>query len=106
MGLLFNYWLLNFINNDFGLKFFDTSTVEVKNSNFMAHIARIHVTESLLDLSKFAFKCLNRIFPSNIPAEILTNVNSLQGKMRLSTDTIGLKRELAEYVLAKREYPF
>ena len=79
---------------------------QLKNSNFMAHIARIHVTESLLDLSKFAFKCLNRIFSSNIPAEILTNVNSLQGKMQLSTDTIGLKRELAEYVLAKKEYPF
>ena len=79
---------------------------QLKKSNFMAHVARIHVTESLLDLSKFAFKCLNRIFPSNIPAEILTNVNSLQGKMRLSTDTIGLKGELAEYVLAKKEYPF
>ena len=25
----------NFIDNDFGLKFFDTSSVEVKNSNFV-----------------------------------------------------------------------
>jgi len=78
----------------------------LKKSNFMTDIARIHVTESLLDLSKFSFKCLNRIFPSNIPEEILINVNSLQGKMQLSTDTIGLKRELAEYVLAKKKYPF
>ena len=75
-------------------------------SNFMADIARVHVAESLLDLSKFAFKCLNRIFPSNIPSEILTNVNALQGKIQLSTDTISLKRELAEYVLAEKKYPF
>ena len=78
----------------------------LEKSNFMTNIARIHVAESLFDLSKFAFKCLNRIFPSNIPAEILINVNSLHGKMQLSTDTIGLKRELAEYVLAKKKYPF
>ena len=75
-------------------------------SNFMADIARVHVAESLLDLSKFAFKCLNRIFPSNIPSEILTNVNALQGKIQLSTDTISLKRELADYVLAEKKYPF
>jgi len=75
-------------------------------SNFMADIARVHVAESLLDLSKFAFKCLNRIFPSNIPSEILTSVSVLQGKMQLSTDTIGLKKELAEYVLAEKKYPF
>ena len=75
-------------------------------SNFMADIARVHVTESLLDLSKFAFKCLNRIFPSNIPSEILNSVSVLQGKMQLSTDTIGLKKELAEYVLAEKKYPF
>ena len=75
-------------------------------SNFMADIARVHVAESLLDLSKFAFKCLNRIFPSNIPSEILNSVSVLQGKMQLSTDTIGLKKELAEYVLAEKKYPF
>ena len=75
-------------------------------SNLMADIARVHVAESLLDLSKFAFKCLNRIFPSNIPSEILTNVNALQGKIQLSTDTISLKRKLAEYVLAEKKYPF
>ena len=75
-------------------------------SNLMADIARVHVAESLLDLSKFAFKCLNRIFPSNIPSEILTNINALQGKIQLSTDTISLKRELAEYVLAEKKYPF
>jgi len=75
-------------------------------SNFMADIARVHVAESLLDLSKFAFKCLNRIFPSNIPSEILNSVSVLQGKMQLSTDTIGLKKELAKYVLAEKKYPF
>ena len=75
-------------------------------SNLMADIARVHVAESLLDLSKFAFKCLNRIFQSNIPSEILTNINALQGKIQLSTDTISLKRELAEYVLAEKKYPF
>ena len=75
-------------------------------SNFMADIARVHVAESLLDLSKFAFKCLNRIFPNNIPSEILNSVSVLQGKMQLSTDTIGLKKELAKYVLAEKKYPF
>ena len=75
-------------------------------SNLMADIARVHVAESLLDLSKFAFKCLNRIFPSNIPSEILTNINALQGKIQLSTDTISLKRELADYVLVEKKYPF
>ena len=75
-------------------------------SNLMADIARVHVAESLLDLSKFAFKCLNRIFQSNIPSEILTNINALQGKIQLSTDTISLKRELADYVLAEKKYPF
>ncbi len=70
------------------------------------NIVRINVTESILEINTLAIKCLNRIFSGHIPTKILDTTGDLQEKMQLSTDTMDLKRSLAEYILEKKVYPF
>jgi len=70
------------------------------------NIVRINVTESILEINTLAIKCLNRIFSGHVPTKILDTTGDLQEKMQLSTDTMDLKRSLAEYILEKKVYPF
>ena len=70
------------------------------------NIVRINVAESILEINTLAIKCLNRIFSGHIPTKILDTTGDLQKKMQLSTDTMDLKRLLAEYILEKKVYPF
>ena len=70
------------------------------------NIVRINVTESILEINTLAIKCLNRIFSGHVPTKILDTTEGLQEKMQLSTDTMDLKRSLAEYILEKKVYPF
>ena len=70
------------------------------------NIVRINVAESILEINTLAIKCLNRIFSGHVPTKILDTTGDLQKKMQLSTDTMDLKRSLAEYILEKKVYPF
>mgnify|MGYP002863174491 FL=1 len=70
------------------------------------NIVRINVAESILEINTLAIKCLNRIFSGHVPTKILDTTGDLQEKMQLSTDTMDLKRSLAEYILEKKVYPF
>ena len=70
------------------------------------NIVRINVAESILEINTLAIKCLNRIFSGHVPAKTLDSIRDLQKKMQLNTDTMDLKRSLAEYILDKKVYPF
>ena len=70
------------------------------------NIVRINVTESILEINTLAIKCLNRIFSGHVTTKILDTTGDLQEKMQLNTDTMDLKRSLAEYILEKKVYPF
>ena len=79
---------------------------EKESSRMTINIAKIYVTESLLDLRLMSSKCLHKIFPENIPTSIEEPVNSLIGKMTLKTDTITLKQSLGEFMFRQKDNPF
>ena len=70
------------------------------------NIVRINVAESILEINTLAIKCLNRIFSGHVPTKTLDSIRDLQKRMQLNTDTMDLKRSLAEYILEKKVYPF
>jgi thioredoxin-related protein len=70
------------------------------------NIAKIDVSESLLEIILMSGKCLNRIFSESTPKNIAGYANRLTSKMSLDTDIISLKRLLGEYMFEQKEYPF
>ena len=76
------------------------------NSVMAMNIAKIDVAESFLDIILMSGKCLNRIFESNTPKNISDTVEKLTSKMKLNTDTIMLKKLLAEYMFEQKKYAF
>ena len=70
------------------------------------NIAKIDVSESLLEIILMSGKCLNRIFSESTPKNIADYANRLTSKMSLDTDIISLKRLLGEYMFEQKEYPF
>jgi hypothetical protein len=77
-----------------------------ESSKMAYNIAKINVANFLLELKVLSSKCLNRIFSGSIPSKILSQVTQIQYIMKLDTDTISLKRDLGNYVLEKKDYPF
>ena len=70
------------------------------------NIAKIDVSESLLEIILMSGKCLNRVFSESTPKYIAVYANRLTSKMSLDTDIISLKRLLGEYMFEQKEYPF
>ena len=70
------------------------------------NIAKIDVSESLLEIILMNGKCLNRIFSESTPKKIADYANKLTSKMSMDTDIISLKRLLGEYMFEQKEYPF
>ena len=70
------------------------------------NIAKIDVSESLLEIILMSGKCLNRVFSESTPKYIADYANRLTSKMSLDTDIISLKRLLGEYMFEQKEYPF
>jgi len=77
-----------------------------ESSKMAYSIAKINVANSLLEIKVLSSKCLNRIFSGSIPSKTLSQVTQMQDIMKLDTDTISLKRDLGNYVLEKKDYPF
>ena len=76
------------------------------NSTMSMNIAKIDIAESLLDMILLSTKCLNRILDEKTPKDITDTVQKLISKMKLSTDTIMLKKQLGEYMFEQKQYPF
>ena len=77
-----------------------------QNSTMSMNIAKIDIAESFLDMILLSTKCLNRIFVEKTPKNISDVVKKLTFKMKLSTDTIMLKKLLGEYIFEQKKYPF
>ena len=75
-------------------------------SNMPANIAKINVAESLLEVRSLSAKCLNRIFSENVPTSIMRSVTKLHDIINLDTDTISLKKDLGEFMIDRKDYPF
>ena len=75
-------------------------------SNMPVNIARINVAESLLEVRSLSAKCLNRIFSENVPTSIMRSVTKLHDIINLDTDTISLKKDLGEFMIDRKDYPF
>ena len=75
-------------------------------SNMPVNIARINVAESLLEVRSLSSKCLNRIFSENVPTSIMRSVTKLHDIINLDTDTISLKKDLGEFMIDRKDYPF
>ena len=75
-------------------------------SNMPVNIAKINVAESLLEVRSLSAKCLNRIFSKNVPTSIMRSVTKLHDIINLDTDTISLKKDLGEFMIDRKDYPF
>ena len=75
-------------------------------SNMPVNIAKINVAESLLEVRSLSAKCLNRIFSENVPTSIMRSVTKLHDIINLDTDTISLKKDLGEFMINRKDYPF
>ncbi len=75
-------------------------------SNMPVNIAKINVAESLLEVRSLSAKCLNRIFSENVPTSIMRSVTKLHDIINLDTDTISLKKDLGEFMIGRKDYPF
>ena len=75
-------------------------------SNMPVNIAKINVAESLLEVKSLSAKCLNRIFSENVPTSIMRSVTKLHDIINLDTDTISLKKDLGEFMIDRKDYPF
>ena len=75
-------------------------------SNMPVNIAKINVAESLLEVRSLSAKCLNRIFSENLPTSIMRSVTKLHDIINLDTDTISLKKDLGEFMIDRKDYPF
>tara|TARA_B110000438_G_scaffold30528_1_gene29896 strand:- start:14 stop:1804 length:1791 start_codon:yes stop_codon:yes gene_type:complete len=75
-------------------------------SQMSLSIAKIYVTEALLEIRSFTSICINRIFKSPIPVKVNKSIDALHSLICLNTDTISLKQELANYMYGQKTYPF
>ena len=75
-------------------------------SNMPVNMARINVAESLLEVRSLSAKCLNRIFSEDVPTSIMRSVTKLHDIINLDTDTISLKKDLGEFMIDRKDYPF
>ena len=82
------------------------TTSSNEKSLMTINIAKIDVSESLLEIILMSGKCLNRVFSESTPKNITDYANRLTSKMSLDTDIISLKRLLGEYMFEQKEYPF
>ena len=80
-----------------------SDTEALKQSNT---IAKIYVTESLLEIKSMIPKCINHIFKELIPKNVDNIICQLEKKISLKTNTISMKSKLAEFMFTQKQYPF
>jgi len=80
-----------------------SDTEALKQSNT---IAKIYVTESLLEIKSMIPKCTNHIFKELIPKKVDNILSQLEKKITLKTNTISMKSKLAEFMFTQKRYPF
>jgi len=85
------------------IQYSKSDTEALKQSNT---IAKIYVTESLLEIKSMIPKCINHIFKELIPKNVDNIICQLEKKISLKTNTISMKSKLAEFMFTQKQYPF
>ena len=85
------------------IQYSKSDTEALKQSNT---IAKIYVTESLLEIKSMIPKCINHIFKELIPKNVDNIICQLEKKISLKTNTISMKSKLAEFMFTQKKYPF
>ncbi|MEE8335180.1 MAG: acyl-CoA dehydrogenase family protein [Candidatus Neomarinimicrobiota bacterium] len=77
-----------------------------KQAEAVTAVAKIYTAEMVLRLLNKSLTAVNGIYGGKTTADVIEKLRKFQGNMVLSTDIIGLKRKLAEYLYSKKDYPF
>jgi predicted translin family RNA/ssDNA-binding protein len=67
--------------------------------------AKVYTAEQGTRVMEYAYKILNNIYNSDIPADLNAKLDVLKERLSLSTDTIGLKKIIGEKVIESGGYP-
>ena len=76
------------------------------HSKMTLAIAKIRTAESLTKIKGLISNCQNNIFKSLSNESVKTTINNTMKKLSISTDTIALKKILADFIFAQKKYPF
>ena len=78
---------------------------ESKNQIVPEMCAKVYTAEQGIRIMEYAYKILNNIYNSDIPADLNAKLDVLKERLSLSTDTIGLKKIIGEKVVESGGYP-
>ena len=78
---------------------------ESKNQIVPEMCAKVYTAEQGTRVMEYAYKILNNIYNSDIPADLNAKLDVLKERLSLSTDTIGLKKIIGEKVIESGGYP-
>ena len=76
------------------------------HSKMTLAIAKIRTAESLTKIKGLISNCQNNIFKSLSNESVKTTINNTMKKLSINTDTIALKKILADFIFAQKKYPF
>ena len=76
-----------------------------KNQIVPEMCAKVYTAEQGTRVMEYAYKILNNIYDSDIPADLNAKLDVLKERLSLSTDTIGLKKIIGEKVIESGGYP-
>jgi alkylation response protein AidB-like acyl-CoA dehydrogenase len=76
-----------------------------KNQIVPEMCAKVYTAEQGTRVMEYAYKILNNIYNSDIPADLNAKLDVLKKRLSLSTDTIGLKKIIGEKVIESGGYP-
>jgi len=76
-----------------------------KNQIVPEMCAKVYTAEQGTRVMEYAYKILNNIYNSDIPADLNAKLDVLKERLSLSTDTIGLKKIIGEKVVEAGGYP-
>ena len=76
-----------------------------KNQIVPEMCAKVYTAEQGTRVMEYAYKILNNIYNSDIPADLNAKLDVLKERLSLSTDTIGLKKIIGEKVIESGGYP-
>ncbi|MBC8174455.1 MAG: acyl-CoA dehydrogenase family protein [Candidatus Marinimicrobia bacterium] len=72
----------------------------------LVDIAKIHSAEVSIRMMNLALTGLNGIYRGHLPHKVIDMLREFQKRMLPKVDIIGLKREIADFVYKKQQYPF
>jgi hypothetical protein len=69
-------------------------------------ISIVFISEMVGRIITKTHSILNTLYDGSVSEDILTKVSKFEKRMRLSVNTVQLKRNIAEYVFEQKKYPY